>query len=111
MACVLHPERAGTAGNGGKFWRRIARCGIWWVPARPFSPGIVPRSAHWPPGGRQYGLARSIFTVGGSFAAVHWARCAAAVIIALWQRNVALVCAGRAAGDRGAGADQPLVCS
>ncbi len=33
----------------------------WWVPARPFSPGIVPRGAHEASGGR-HGLAQSIFS-------------------------------------------------
>ncbi len=33
------------------------------------------------------------------------------IIAPYGKGNVTLVCAGRAAGDRGAGADQPLVCS
>lgn len=65
------------------------------------------RVARMASGGR-HGLAQSIFQVGGNFGS-SWALAGSGNYRALWQRQRSLVCACGTAGDRGVGANQPLV--
>lgn len=65
------------------------------------------RVARMASGGR-HGLAQSIFQVGGNFGS-SWALAGGGDYRALWQRQRCLVCACGTAGDRGVGANQPLV--
>lgn len=65
------------------------------------------RVARMASGGR-HGLAQSIFQVGGNFGS-SWPLAGGGDYRALWQRQRCLVCACGTAGDRGAGANQPLV--
>lgn len=65
------------------------------------------RVARMASGGR-HGLAQSIFQVGGNFGS-SLALAGGGDYRALWQRQRCLVCACGTAGDRGVGANQPLV--
>lgn len=65
------------------------------------------RVARMASGGR-HGLAQSIFQVGGNFGS-SLGPLLAAVIIAPYGKGTLLVCACGTAGDRGVGANQPLV--
>ncbi len=65
------------------------------------------RVARMASGGR-HGLAQSIFQVGGNFGS-SWNLAGGGDYRALWQRQRCLVCACGTAGDRGVGANQPLV--
>lgn len=65
------------------------------------------RVARMASGGR-HGLAQSIFQVGGNFGS-SLAPAGGGDYRALWQRQRCLVCACGTAGDRGVGANQPLV--
>lgn len=65
------------------------------------------RVARMASGGR-HGLAQSIFQVGGNFGS-SWLLAGGGDYRALWQRQRCLVCACGTAGDRGVGANQPLV--
>lgn len=65
------------------------------------------RVARMASGGR-HGLAQSIFQVGGNFGS-SWPFAGSGNYRALWQRQRSLVCACGTAGDRGVGANQPLV--
>lgn len=66
------------------------------------------RVARMASGGR-HGLAQSIFQVGGNFGSFPGALAGSGNYRALWQRQRSLVCACGTAGDRGVGANQPLV--
>lgn len=65
------------------------------------------RVARMASGGR-HGLAQSIFQVGGNFGS-SLGLAGGGDYRALWQRQRCLVCACGTAGDRGVGANQPLV--
>ncbi len=66
------------------------------------------RVARMASGGR-HGLAQSIFQVGGNFGSSPGTLAGGGDYRALWQRQRCLVCACGTAGDRGVGANQPLV--
>lgn len=66
------------------------------------------RVARMASGGR-HGLAQSIFQVGGNFGSSLGTLAGGGDYRALWQRQRCLVCACGTAGDRGVGANQPLV--
>ncbi len=66
------------------------------------------RVARMASGGR-HGLAQSIFQVGGNFGSFPGTLAGGGDYRALWQRQRCLVCACGTAGDRGVGANQPLV--
>lgn len=66
------------------------------------------RVARMASGGR-HGLAQSIFQVGGNFGSSLGPFAGGGDYRALWQRQRCLVCACGTAGDRGVGANQPLV--
>lgn len=66
------------------------------------------RVARMASGGR-HGLAQSIFQVGGNFWQFPGPLAGGGDYRALWQRQRCLVCACGTAGDRGVGANQPLV--
>ncbi|GHL75694.1 hypothetical protein ECZU34_34420 [Escherichia coli] len=88
------------------FWRSSAGGGAGRYRFIGLSSGIS-RVARMASGGR-HGSAQSIFQVGGNFGSSR-ALAGSGNYRALWQRQRSLVCACGTAGDRGVGANQPLV--
>ncbi len=105
---VLYLKWSGAAAcAGGQFGAVLLAAALVGTGSSVFHPESS-RVARMASGGR-HGLAQSIFQVGGNFGSSSRTLAGGSDYRALWQRQRCLVCACGTAGDRGVGANQPLV--